>query len=86
MGAFAGPRATANILTRATMTCFALFVGLSLLLAILAGGHSKTSVLDQLNQTPAAAQGPVIAPPVDEGDTIGEPSRTIEKPIVPVDQ
>lgn len=56
MGAFASPRSTASALSRATMTCFALFVGLSLLLAVLSGGQGKKAgLLDQLNAVPAAA-------------------------------
>lgn len=61
MGAFASPRATANALSKVTMVCFGLFVGLSLVLAILSGHKlAAPGLLDQLNQTPAGAIAPAV--------------------------
>lgn len=74
LGSFASARSTANALTRATMTFFALFVGLSLFLAILSSGHGKQeSLIDKLGNTPAAVQ---MAP--------DEPVSEPQKPSVPV--
>lgn len=84
LGSFATPRATANALSRATLVCFALFVSLSLILAILAGNQSQRgSILDRLNDAPA----PVTAPVSGEGaktapdDTVAptEPAKNIDK-------
>ena len=56
MGNFASPRSTANALSKATTFCFALFVGLSLLLAILAGTKTgSSSLIDKLSDAPAAS-------------------------------
>lgn len=85
LGSFAGPRATASALTRATMICFILFVSLSLVLAIMAGGSRMTSVLDQLDKTSAP-----VSVPVDGGDqgavTPIEPLQNKESPSVPVSE
>lgn len=54
MGSLATSGQTANALTRATAFCAAGFFVTSLTLAILAGTHHKSSVLDSLD-TPAAA-------------------------------
>jgi len=55
MGALAGAQTTANILTRATAVCAGLFFVTSLLLGIIAGNMSGgTSILDRLDQPPAA--------------------------------
>ncbi len=52
---FMSARGAANLLTRATATLAALFIGLNLALAILAGNHGQgTSLLDQLPAGPAA--------------------------------
>ncbi len=87
LGGFAGPRATANVLSRATMTCFALFVALSLILAIMAGSSSKTGLIDQL-ATPASVQEksavPMDAPANDITEPASEPIRTPEKSSVPI--
>lgn len=53
MGSFATVGQTANALTRATGICAACFFATSIILAILAGTHHKSSVLDSLdNPTP----------------------------------
>ncbi len=89
LGGFAGPRATANALSRATMTCFALFVALSLILAIMAGsGSNKAGLIDQLS-VPAAAVQDSSVPPVTEPvnaapDIKSEPLRTPVKSSVPI--
>lgn len=54
MGSLATAGQTANALTRATAICAAGFFTTSIILAILAGTHHKTSVLDSID-TPAAA-------------------------------
>ena len=72
MGGLASPRSTANILTKATTVCFALFVGLSLILAIMAGHRTSSSgLIDKLDAAPAAVVAP--AQPAD---------ATAEKPAV----
>lgn len=54
-GGLATPQATANIMTRATGICAGLFFTTSLLLGIMAGGHSKSvNLLDALDDAPAA--------------------------------
>lgn len=60
LGAFATAAGTATVLTRATAICAGLFFVTSLLLGMMAGGHSKrNSVLDQLDEAaPAAATAP----------------------------
>jgi preprotein translocase subunit SecG len=87
LGGFAGPRATANALSRATMVCFALFVGLSLILAIMAGSNSKTGLIDQL-AVPASVQGQPVTPtdePIAPGlGPVGEPLRPPEKSSIPI--
>lgn len=56
MGSLATAGQTANALTRATAICAACFFTTSIILAILAGTHHKTSVLDTLDTaTPPAA-------------------------------
>jgi preprotein translocase subunit SecG len=55
MGGLATAGQTANVLTRATAICAALFFTTSLILAILAGSHRNAgSVLDSLDNPPAA--------------------------------
>lgn len=63
MGGFMTGRETANLLTRTTAILAAGFMTTSLILAIMAGGHSKpTSILDE----PAAQEQPVApAAPVE---------------------
>lgn len=85
LGGFAGPRATANALSRATMTCFALFVVLSLILAIIAGSGSKTGLIDQL-ATPAAVQEKSRVPSDAPANGMAEPLRTPEKSSVPISE
>ncbi len=55
LGAFASAGSTANALTRATAFCAAGFFCTSLILAVMAGGHSKpASLLENLDNPPAA--------------------------------
>ncbi len=49
VGGLATAGQTANVLTRATAICAGLFFVTSLTLAVLAGSHRGTSVLDQLD-------------------------------------
>lgn len=58
LGALASAQGTANVLTRMTAICAACFFATSLILAILAGGHSKQgSIMDELDKpVPAAAE------------------------------
>jgi preprotein translocase subunit SecG len=80
MGAFAGPRATANILTKATMWCFFTFVALSLILAIMAGSRgSSSSLIDQLNAPVPAAAAPAATTPM----TPAEPMKSKDIPAPP---
>lgn len=54
LGSLASAGQTGNILTRATAFCAAGFFCTSLILAVLAGGHSKsTSLLENLDNPPA---------------------------------
>ncbi len=81
LGAFASPRATANALSRATMGCFAAFVVLSLVLAVLAGGQGgagSTSLIDKLSEIPAA-----ITVPAAGADSATTPAEST-KPTVPM--
>jgi preprotein translocase subunit SecG len=61
MGAFMGGRGTANLLTRTTAILAAIFMGLSLTLALLNRGTSAPvrSILD----TPAQPAAPAAPPP-----------------------
>lgn len=80
MGRLATPRATANLLTRATAICAACFFGTSLLLAILAGHESQSrhGILKALADAPAApVEAPLEAP---------EQKSPGEKPAVPTGQ
>lgn len=66
MGGFMTGRETANLLTRTTAILAAGFMATSMILAIMAGGHSKpTSIMDQ----PAAQEQPV-APAEPEGPKV----------------
>lgn len=56
LGSFATVGQTANALTRATAICAAGFFTTSIILAILAGTHHKSSVLDSLDAPPAAVE------------------------------
>jgi len=76
-----GPRSTTNIMHRLTSWSFVAFVVLSLALAVLTGRH-RTSVMEDVAPTPAAAQSapaePQVGPAEDEAgvgdDAATEPS------------
>jgi preprotein translocase subunit SecG len=69
MGGLATAGQTANALTRATAICAGLFFTTSLILAILAGTHSRSgSMLDSLDQPAPAAQGATSDPLPDNVD------------------
>lgn len=62
MGSFMSGRGTANLLTRATAILAALFMGLSLALALM--NHNTTGVAGSLLANPPPASAPVApAPP-----------------------
>ncbi|NQW12064.1 MAG: preprotein translocase subunit SecG [Alphaproteobacteria bacterium] len=60
MGSFMSARGTANLLTRLTAVLAAAFMGTSIFLAILAGGGTSSSIIDQ---TPAAQEAPAPTEP-----------------------
>lgn len=78
MGSFATPRATANALTKATMICFALFVVLSLILAVMAGHRNGGSLLDKLD-TPVESAAPASAAPTEQPPSSSAPAVPISK-------
>ena len=65
MGGFMSARGTANLLTRTTAVLAALFMSMSILLAILSDNGSRRSIVDQVTQptttqtTPSVPQAPV---------------------------
>jgi preprotein translocase subunit SecG len=61
MGAFMGGRGTANLLTRTTAILAALFMGLSLVLALLNRGTSAP--VRSILETPAQPATPAALPP-----------------------
>lgn len=69
MGGMMTARGSANLLTRSTAILAGCFMATSIILAILAGGHSRPkSIIDQIPALPAAPTLPVApavpAPPV----------------------
>ncbi len=83
MGGFASAGQTANALTRATGICAGLFFTTSIILAILAGTHSKdsASLLDSLDNPVPAVEGkaenpagtkPSATPANEHGDETSE--------------
>jgi preprotein translocase subunit SecG len=68
MGGFMSARGTANLLTRATSILAAAFMATSLVLAIMAGGHSQRAggVMDgpipSAPALPSAPSGPPVPP------------------------
>lgn len=94
LGGVASAASTANVLTRATGLCAAGFFCTSILLAVLAGGHSNTkSVLETLDNPPAVvdttdetsdnklpkAQGNTESPEVPVSDDSKTPSAPISE-------
>lgn len=65
MGGFMSARGTANLLTRTTAVLAALFMSMSILLAILSDNGSRSSIVDKVTQptttqtTPSVPQAPV---------------------------
>ena len=65
MGGFMSARGTANLLTRTTAVLAALFMSMSIMLAILSDNGSRSSIVDQVTQptttqtTPSVPQAPV---------------------------
>ena len=66
MGGMMTARGSANLLTRTTAILAACFMTTSIILAILAGGHSRPkSIIEQIPASPAAPTAPAVpAPPV----------------------
>lgn len=66
MGGMMTARGSANLLTRTTAILAACFMTTSIILAILAGGHTRPkSIIEQIPATPAAPTAPAVpAPPV----------------------
>ena len=74
MGSLASASSTKNILTKATSVCAGCFFITSLILAILAGGHNKTNLLDNVENLPS-----VVDTEVQSGDNeIPEADKKIE--------
>ncbi|NYZ11944.1 preprotein translocase subunit SecG [Azospirillum sp. RWY-5-1] len=64
MGGMMTTRGSANLLTRTTAILAAGFMTTSIILAILAGGHSRpTSIIDSMPAAPAQQQAPQPAVP-----------------------
>lgn len=61
-GGMVSVRGAANLLTRATTALAVMFIGTSILLAVLAAGTSKPRVVD----TSLASEGAPVVAPVDE--------------------
>lgn len=60
-GGFMTARGSANFLTRTTAILAACFMGTSLILAIMAGGHSQPrSIVDDISTPPAGTQAPTV--------------------------
>ena len=75
MGSFMGGRGTANLLTRATAILAAIFMGLSLTLALLNRGTvsaGRTSILDR-----APISAPAVAPLIPSGSDTGKPGDPV---------
>lgn len=66
MGGMMTARGSANLLTRTTAILAACFMTTSIILAILAGGHTRPkSIIEQIPALPAAPTAPAVpAPPV----------------------
>ena len=60
MGSLMSARGTANLLTRLTAILAAAFMGTSIALAILAGGTTNSSIVDEV---PAAQEAPASTEP-----------------------
>lgn len=66
-------RAAGNVLTRTTAVLATLFIGTSLVLAIMSGQQSGVSIVDQIKDEPAAVQKPVEAPKPTETPSVPKP-------------
>lgn len=82
LGGLATPQGTANILTRATGLCAAGFFATSLILGSLAGHTKSTSVLDQLDNTPAVSS---TAPDMPSAGDPSDSSPASKSPAAPVE-
>lgn len=82
MGGLATARQTANVLTRATAICAACFFATSLILAIMAGGSSSGSILDEADKAAATAPSQDLLEEVKQETKPEEPAK--EAPLAPV--
>ncbi|MBL8671450.1 MAG: preprotein translocase subunit SecG [Alphaproteobacteria bacterium] len=77
-------RGTANLLTRTTAILAALFFATSMILAILAGGHSKpASILDQAPQTSIPGAPPSAPFSAPDAGTAPRPPAVPAVPVAP---
>ena len=85
LGGLAGAQSTANFLTKATTYCAIAFFCTSLALGVLARGSSTvgTSILDSLDETPAAAEAMIDAPEIGAAGMIEDGSDVPEVPSAP---
>ena len=90
LGAFASASSTANALTKATAICAIAFFCTSIILAVLAGGHSKSkSLLENLDNVPVAVDstGETGDNNLPEADNSGGDSQTSESiPSAPLSE
>ena len=84
MGAFMGGRGTANLLTRTTAILAAIFMALSMSLALLnrgTGGAGRNSILDQAPVSAPASTTP--APAGSDAAKPGAPATAPQEPAKP---
>jgi len=87
LGGFATAGQTTNALTRATAICAACFFATSLTLAILSGSHSnKASVLDSLDNPPAAVDTNAQDSDKETPKAADEPQPQSGAPSAPISQ
>lgn len=78
MGAFATPQGAASAMTKATTFCGIAFFCTSMILAIMAGTHSKSqSILDQIENAPV----PTLEQVVKDEEKLPEKSSEPKVPI-----
>ena len=87
MGGFATAGQTANVLTRLTGFCAAAFFATSLLLAILAGGHSNSSdkILESLDKPAISIDTSAQPSDIDIPDAKGSGSDS-QTPSAPISE
>jgi preprotein translocase subunit SecG len=79
-GGFMTARGSANFLTRTTAILAACFMATSLVLAILAGGHSQPrSIMDDISTQPAAPQGTAPQGTAPQGNAPATPRAPVSQ-------